>query len=86
MNSVEVRALEAARAARAAKSVTVRKVGRRYDLFAPGETVPFASKTSADDACGLAWTYARYRLKNDSIGYAGAVLAEGFDLAKVRAK
>ena len=65
---------------RAAKMVTVRKTGRKYELFAPGATTPFATKTNAKEACGLAWTYARYKLRNDGMFISGSVIAEGFQL------
>ncbi len=58
--------------------VTVRKRGRNYELFAPGQTAPFATKTNREEACSLAWTYARYRLGNQSGFYAGAIITEGF--------
>lgn len=64
------------------KCVTVRKTGRKYECFAPGETIPFATRTTAGEACAVAWTFARYKLKNDAIGYSGSVIPEGFKLPK----
>lgn len=65
---------------RRAKMVTVRKVGRRYQLWAPGASAPFATKTTKSEAVGLAWTYARFKLKNDAMTETGSVIAEGFKL------
>ena len=65
---------------RLAKCVTVRKTGRKYELYAPGATTPFATKTNREEATGLAWTYARYKLKNDAMMINGSVIAEGFEL------
>jgi hypothetical protein len=65
---------------RAAKMVTVRKVGRTYELYAPGASEPFATRTKKADAVGFAWTYARYKLRNDAMTESGSVIAEGFEL------
>lgn len=66
------------------KRVTVSKQGRTYYLYMPGPTTPFASYTSAGEACSMAWTAARHVLRNDSINWAGSVRAVGFKLDNVK--
>ncbi len=48
--------------------VTVKKINaKRYELFAPGLNIPFAVSTTQRKARGTAYTYARYKLGNQSM-------------------
>jgi hypothetical protein len=64
----------------ASNMVTVVKVGRKYEIHVPGHAGVFATKTSRDEACALAWTIARYRLRNPSMFYVSCIVAVGFSL------
>lgn len=77
----QIRALEKEKHELAQAKVRVKRVSaKRYELFAPGVAVPFHVAKTQSAARSAAYTYARYRLGNQSAFEASCIEAEGWTL------
>lgn len=63
-----------------AKVLVKRINARKYELYMPGETAPVATERTQGKARSLAYSLARYRLKNPSMFEACCITAEGWAL------
>lgn len=61
-----------------AKVLVKRINARKYELYLPGETVACYTRKTQREARALAYTLARYKLKNQSMFEACCVTAEGW--------